>query len=175
MTKSIFIIVLLLLIISDGIAQKIEESDTTLINYYIAIGGEFGGVNEGLLIFKNNNEFKIKCIKYNVSSYGKGSTNVDSIKNFYRRNKNNYTLMKSEWVLTNQQIDYLNGLISEISSHPTRQGFSNAQEHYVLFTKREDYVFLDSTGEWKKYVEISKVLGIELGKGKQWRKLKLGN
>jgi len=57
--------------------------------------GEFGGINEGLIIYCNNNEIKAKSVRYNCSSYDM-ALKVDTIIDFYEKNKNNCTIIKSE-------------------------------------------------------------------------------
>ncbi len=39
--------------------------------------------------------------------------------------------------------------------------FSNASDHYAILTKNESYVLIDRTGDWNKFLEIKKVLGID--------------
>jgi hypothetical protein len=138
----------------------IQRNDTLHLNYFIA-AGEFGGINEGLIIYGNNNEVKAKSVRYNSSSYGM-ALEVDTIIDFYEQNKNNYTVIKAEWILSKKQCDYIAKILDEIKARPIEENvFGNASEHYAILTKKESYVFIDRTGYWKKYLEIKKVLDIE--------------
>lgn len=140
--------------------QMIEENDTLYLNYFIATG-EFGGINEGLIIFSNNNEIKAKSVKYNSSSYGM-ALKADTIIDFYRRNKNSYTIIKAEWILNKKQRDYIANILDEIKAKSVEDNvFGNASEHYAILTKKSSYVFIDRTGGWNKFLDIKKVLGIE--------------
>lgn len=141
-------------------AQVSMDNDTLYLNYFIA-AGEFGGGNEGLIIFGEGNDIKAKCVKYISSSYGK-TLEVDTIINFYKKNKDNYTIIKAEWILSKVQCDYIAKILDEIKAQPIEENvFSNASEHYAILTKNESYVFIDRTGNWNKFLEIKKVLGIE--------------
>ena len=79
-------------------AQMIKGNDTLYLNYFIATG-EFGGINEGLIIYGQSNELKVKSVKYDSSSYGI-TLEVDTIINFYEKNKDSYTIIKAEWTDT---------------------------------------------------------------------------
>lgn len=141
-------------------AQMVEKNDTLYLNYFIA-AGELGGHNEGLIIYSNNNEIKAKSVKYNNSSYGM-ALKADTIIDFYEKNKSNYTVIKTEWVLSKKQLDYISKILEEIKTRPVEENvFSNASEHYAILTKNESYVFIDRTGNWNKFLEIKKVLDIK--------------
>lgn len=160
MRKLILIATLFLLSIFYAQAQMIEGNDTLYLNYFIAVG-EFGGNNEGVIIYSNNNELRAKCVRYNASSYGM-PLKVDAIIDFYETNKNSYTVIKPEWVLSEKQRDYIAKILEEIKTRPREENvYSNASEHYAILTKKESYVFIDRTGEWNKFSEIKKVLDIK--------------
>ena len=135
--------------------------DTLYLNYFIS-AGEFGGSNEGLLLFVDSNGIiKAKSVKYNSSSYGI-PLEVDTIINFYEMNKNSYTIIKPEWVLSKGQFKYIAKILDEIKTRPLEENvFSNASDHYAILAKNESYVFIDRTGDWNKYLEIKEILGIE--------------
>jgi len=48
--------------------------------------------------------------------------------------------------------------LAEIESRPVENGFSNASEHYAILSKKTNYVFIDRTGKWNKFIEIKKYL-----------------
>lgn len=158
--KIIFTSILFSLSVFFTQAQMIKDNDTLYLNYFIS-AGEFGGSNEGLIIFGGCNDIKAKSVKYNSSSYGI-TLEVDTIINFYEKNKNSYTIIKAEWTLSKEQCDYIAKILDEIKTRPLEENvFSNASEHYAILTKNESYVFIDRTGSWNKFLEIKKVLGIE--------------
>ena len=160
MRTLILIPTLFLLSICFAQAQMIAGNDTLYLNYFIAVG-EFGGNNEGLIIYSNNNELRAKGVRYNASSYGM-PLKVDAIIDFYETNKNSYTVIKAEWVLGEKQRDYIAKILEEIKTRPVEENvYSNASEHYAILTKKESCVFIDRTGEWNKFFEIKKVLDIE--------------
>ncbi len=141
-------------------AQIVEKNDTLHLNYFIA-AGEFGGKNEGLIIHNNGDDLIAKSIRYNNSSYGK-ALNVDTIVNFYKVNSNNYTIIKAEWVLSQKECDYLVKVLDEIKAQSDEENvYSNASEHYAIFSKCKSHVFIDRTGNWNKFLEIKEVLDIE--------------
>lgn len=141
-------------------AQIIQGNDTLYLNYFIA-AGELGGINEGLIIHGNSNEIKAKSVRYNNSSYGM-ALKIDTIIDFYEKNKSNYTIIKAEWVLNEKQRDYIAKILDEIKKRPVEKNiFNNATEHYTILTNKEKYVFIDRAGNWNKFLEIKKVLNIE--------------
>ena len=141
-------------------AQMIQENDTLYLNYFIA-SGEFGGKNEGLVIHNSGNNIKAKSIRYSSSSYGK-ALEVDTIVSFYIENRNNYTVVKKEWVLSKKECEYLTKVLGEIKTQSEEKNvYSNASEHYVIITESKKHVFIDRTGKWNKFLEIKKVLDIE--------------
>ena len=141
-------------------AQEIPINDSLYLNYFIATG-EFGGNNEGLIIYRDGNNIKAKSVRYNKSSYGK-PIEIDTIISFYKRNKRDFTVIKKEWVLSNKQRDYIFKVLDEIKRRPIEENvFSNASEHYTILTKDKNYVFIDRTGNWNKFLEIKEFLDIE--------------
>lgn len=192
MRKLILIPTLFLLSIFYAQAQMIEGNDTLYLNYFIA-AGEFGGSNEGIIIYVKNNELNAISIKYNNSSTSfildaftdfnknnnihssfnwesewglylkqRDSLITSALIDFYKKNITDYTVLKSEWVLSEKQRDYIAKILDEIKTRPVEENvFSNASEHYAILTKKESYVFIDRTGNWNKFLEIKKVLDIK--------------
>lgn len=176
----------------------IQENDTLYLNYNIS-SGEFGGRNEGIMIYFKNDVLNATGVRYNKLStphildafkdFDKKYKHKTSLKSgvemglcirqhdslttsalveFYKNHKNCYTILKSEWVLSNDQREYIIKILNEIKSRPIEENaFSNASEHYAILTKNEYYVFIDRTGSWNKFIEIRKIMGIE----QQHRKL----
>lgn len=141
-------------------AQLIQKNDTLYINYFIA-AGEFGGKNEGLIIYNNGDTIKAEGVRYNNTSYGKALV-VDTIVNFYKTNLNNYTVIKEEWVLSKDECEYLAKVLDEIKAQSEEENvYSNASEHYAIITKGENHIYIDRAGNWNKFLEIKKVLDIE--------------
>jgi len=91
-----------------------------------------------------------------------GGIKVAPIVDFYRSNKNNYTIIKEEWVLSKNECDYLAKVLDEIKAQSEeRNVYSNASEHYAILTKDKCHVFIDRTGSWNKFLKIKKRLNIE--------------
>jgi len=174
-------------------AQMIEWNDTLYLNYYIA-AGEFGGSNEGIIIYVKNNVLNAVSIRYRNSSTSfilsaltdfdkknnknhitfnseskwdlyirqRDSLFTNALIDFYKKNINDYTILKPEWVLSKEQCDYIAKTMDEIKTRFVEENvYSNASEHYAILTKNESYVYVDRTGNWNKFLEIKKVLGIE--------------
>ncbi len=140
--------------------QIIEKNYTLHLNYFIA-SGEFGGTNEGLIIYWDGDSIKAKSIRYKSSSYGK-ALGIDTIIDFYEQNRNNYTEIKEEWILSKKERDFIANVLNEIKARPLEKNvFSNASENYMILTKNEHYVFIDRAGNWNKFLGIKKVLNIE--------------
>ena len=153
MNRYLLIFGILLIVCSNKNNAQNLNSDTTIINYSIA-HGELGCTNEGLIIYQNATVLRAKYIKYNASSYGI-PLKTETIISFYKRNRTNYSVLKEEWVLNSQQVNYLNDLLVEIKNYHSR-GFSNAPEHYAILRKNQWFVLIDSTGKWNKFLEIKK-------------------
>ena len=86
---------------------------------------------------------------------------------FYKRNKNHYTIIKPEWVLSKEQCDYISNVLSSIKKRSEEAGdgdvyiCSTSASHYAIQSKNYDVVFYDREGKWRKYSEINDVLGIK--------------
>ncbi len=172
-------------------AQLIDKNDTLHLNYSIA-SGEFGVKNEGLMIYFKNNELHAMSIKYNstftdfaidaITDFYKNegsdpsifylnwdshikqrdSLYTSTIINFYKKNMENYTIVKNEWILSNEQCEYIANILNEIMTKSIETNiFSNASEDYAVISKNISYVFIDRRGNWNKYLEIKKVLEID--------------
>ncbi len=87
---------------------------------------------------------------------------TNALIDFYKKNIYDYTVLKSEWILSKEQREYIAKILNEIKTRPVEENvFSNACEHYAILSKSESYVFIDRTGNWNKFLEIKKVLDIE--------------
>jgi len=163
--KNTFIYTLILFCSINTQAQLIQETDTLYINFFIATG-EFGGKNEGIVIYKNGDKIKAESVRYNNSSYGK-AIEPDTIISFYKKNCDNFTVIKKQWVLSKKECDYLAKVLDEIKAQSEEENvYGSASEHYAIITKNKKYVFIDRTGNWNKFLEIKKVLNIEQHKRK---------
>lgn len=164
MKSIIFFIGLFLLKIQIVFSNPIDSlcnGDSLSINYYIA-HGEFGGVDEGLIIYRENNELHAKYVRYTTNRHDYSiSLNDAALINYYKAVKYEYVLIKENWVLDSLQVDYLKKLLFELKNFKPKKGFSNASEYYVVISKNEEFVTLDRIGEWNKFLEIKKVLNIE--------------
>src|SRR5690625_596772 len=172
-------------------AQMIEKGDTLYLNYFIAYGEFGGHNEGLKIYIENCelNAISIKYNNSSISFILKALTDTDkknkenhitfnsesdlymnqrdsiftkALIDFYKNNTHNYTVLKSEWVLNKNQLDYISKILDEIKTRPVEENvFSNASEHYAILTNDESYVFIDRAGNWNKFLEIKKVLGIE--------------
>lgn len=150
--------VFLLLFQNTAQTQELQVSDTTYINFYIA-SGEFGGRNEGLQIYPSDGELKAKYVRYYISSYGLPLVD-EKIYGFYQFAKDNYRVLKPEWVLSAEEKSYISSLMEAIRSYKP-EGFSNAFEHYVILSNSQFFVLKDMAGSWGKNREVRVYLGLD--------------
>jgi len=154
--KNILIKLFFIFIINIPINGQEICKDTIRFNYYEAKWGEFGGVNEGVIIYKNLKNYSAILIQYNDNSY---NISNDSLINFYKKNKKKYQILKQIVKLNNNQINFFITLKSDIKKYTQDEyGYSNAPEHYVISTTIDDYILIDKLGSWSKYKEIRKSL-----------------
>ncbi len=89
------------------------------------------------------------------------SVEAQAILEFYRENRNDYTVLKSEWVLDTNQCNYVAKTIEEIRTKTVSNVISNVEEHYAIITNKGGFVYIDRGGYWNKFSEIRKVLDID--------------
>lgn len=171
-------------------AQIVEKQDTLYINYSIT-AGEFDNRDEGIMIYHKNSGINAIGIRYKNSSisfllkdistfYDEKDITVEKIKtdwesyiiqrdslernslvNFYKQNKNYYTVIKEEWTLSKEQCEYVTRLIDEIKLRPVDKNvYSNAGEHYSIINQNGCYIFIDRIGDWNKFLEINEIFDI---------------
>lgn len=151
--------------------RKISNGDTLYVNYSVALG-EMGSVHEGVVLVKKDDGVKATHVIYNfgISIQPNGiievdnesfiPMNEDSIKAFFYSFKNNFTILKKEWKLNDEQINFLDRFLKE-AKHFESDGFSNAPEYYFIITNDHELVILDRSGKWNKHREFKKVLGLK--------------
>lgn len=151
--------------------REVSNQDTVVINYSIA-AGEFGSVHEGIILIKKNEKILATHILYNygvsllpngiidVASHSPIPMNEDNITAFYHAFKNDFTILKQEWELNDEQIDYLEMFFVEAEGFVS-EGFSNAPEYYSIITKGRELVVLDRSGKWDKHQELKKILELK--------------
>lgn len=160
MKKLIFVFILSLICTFHIKGQIVEKNDTLYLYFYNA-ACEFGGDNQGIIIYRNNDETRALGIRFNNSSYGI-DLNEDSIIDFYKKNKYDYTVIDEVRILNEEQIDYMVKALDEIRTRTTEENlYSNANDHYVILSGKEKYVFIDVGGDWNKHFKIQEVLNIE--------------
>lgn len=165
MIKRFYILSLLILLKMHGIIanpiDSLKEGDSLTINYYIA-HGEFGGTDEGIIIYNKKNSLFAKYIRYNTNRHDYSiSLKDDAIIDYYKKVSNNYIVLKDTWNLDSLQISYLREVISDIKNYIPKEGISNASEYYAILSSKEEIVVIDRIGNWNKFLEIKKVLDIE--------------
>lgn len=138
--------------------QVVEEGDTLFLNYSISTGPT--GISEGLIVYISKNETKAQSVRY-TSIKSISSLDPDTIINVYKENKDNYIIIKPEWTLSEEQCGYIATLLDEIKAAKVKEDvYSTSPEHYVIITKRDNYVYID-VKKWRKYLEMKKVLNID--------------
>lgn len=151
--------------------RKMSNSDTATINYSIA-SGELGTVHKGIILVKENNQIKATHVVYNfgISLLPNGiievfndsyiPMNEDSVKTFYSSFRNDFTILKEEWVLNDDQINCLDKFLKEADRFQS-QGVSNAPEYYYIISDDWNLVILDRSGKWDKHKDLQKILEIK--------------
>lgn len=134
-------------------------SDTLRVSYYKAIIGEFGGINRGIILIKTKNKYKAQYIGYKESTY---LIPNDSLIYYYKKNKNNYTLIKEIDSLSKNQINTLNSGIIYIKQFKKEKNlYSNAPEHYYVKTESFERLIIDTGKTLKFYNIVENIFGIE--------------
>ncbi|MEX2594029.1 MAG: hypothetical protein WD426_14745 [Anditalea sp.] len=86
--------------------------------------------------------------------------NEDSVKAFYSNFRNDFTILKKEWVLNDDQINCLDKFLKEAEKLEP-QGFSNAPEYCYIITNGRELFILDKSGKWDKYKDLKKILELK--------------
>ncbi len=142
---------------------ELKNGDTLHISYYIAYFGEYGGADEGIIVYRSSDTLKAKYVKYTANRHNYISAlNDDVIIKYYQTIKNNFEVVKEEWCLSNLQIDYINELLLELKSYKPKEGLSNASEYYAVLSNKDNFIVLDRTGEWNKFFDIHNFFKIEV-------------
>lgn len=166
-----FIITISLLSICYNVSSNINitnliEQDTILINCHIAYFGEYGGADEGVIIFKDKGVLKAMYVKYNSDNYNSSSFSLTEQKvvEYFSKMRHDYKIIKDVWSLDTSQIAFVNQLINDLKTYVPENGVSNASEFYQLSIKDNEYVIIDRLGSWDKYKEIHQTFKIEVKK-----------
>ena len=142
---------------------ELKNGDTLYISYYIAYFGEYGGADEGIIVYRSSDTLRAKYVKYTANRHKYiNALNDDIIIKYYQSIKNNFEVVKEEWCLSNLQIDYINELVSELKSYKPKEGISNASEYYAVLSNKDNFVVLDRIGEWNKFFDIHKFFKIQV-------------
>lgn len=148
------------------------NDDQITFNYSISMS-EFGSIHEGIIVTKENNKLKAVHIlyKYGIKILSNGLVKVkqdsftemdrESVISRCKKMHNNIhnNIIIKEWLLKNNQVQYLNSLLKEIRDFRSK-GYGNAPEYYAVFSKYGTIVALDRTGQWDKNKEIKKYLNL---------------
>jgi hypothetical protein len=150
--------------------RGVSNQDTVVINYSIA-AGEFGSMHKGIILIKKNDQVWATHVLYNygVSLLANGIIDVapnssipmnkDSILAFYHTFKNDFTILKQEWVLNDEQVECLDKFLEEAEKFK-QQGFSNAPEYYAVIAKNRELIILDRSGKWNKHKTLEIILDL---------------
>lgn len=154
---------------SQTLLDNLQNGDTLYVNFCIS-HSEFGSIHDGILIYKDKNSFFGKHVLYN---YGvsllpnkliKVHPNVepvalvkDSVTSFYSKIKTNYIVLKKDWKLEEQQIQYLKDYFSELEKFESK-GFSNTPDFYTVISGEKSFVAFDRAGSWDKFLEVKKIM-----------------
>lgn len=141
---------------------SLSEHDTVYISYSIAYFGEYGGVEEGIVIFKDAGALKARYVKYNSDTYNLSfSLDKPTIIKYFTIMKHDFLVIKEDWILDTAQIDFINKLIADLKTFIPKNGVSNASEFYFLSIKGCEYVIIDRLGSWDKYKSIHQSFNIQ--------------
>jgi len=172
--------------------QIVEMNDTLFLNYFVNAGarGHDEGI---MIFYKNNElhgkgiAYNNSSISFILNTHAEFDENniinplnlsaaclylrvmqADSLRknaiiDFYRKNRNNYTVLKPEWVLSKEQREFIAKVLYEIRSrHSDVFVFSGAGEHYAILSNKGNYVYIDRTGSWNIFLAIRQVLNISV-------------
>lgn len=162
------IFILFFYLVGNANILSLSEGDTVYINYSIAYFGEYGGAEEGIIIFKNAGVLKARYVSYNSNDYKLSfNLNDQGIIRFFTVMKNDYQIIMNDWALDTSQIYFINNLIDDLKTHIPENGVSNASEFYFLQIGCTNYVIIDRIGSWDKYKDIHKCFNLEVVKPKR--------
>jgi len=141
---------------------SLSGQDTIFINSHIAYFGEYGSVDEGLIIFDDTGILKARYVKYNSSSQPLFKLDKHSVVEYYSKIKNDYFVIKNDWALDSLQVISINALISDFKNYVPDKGVSNAGEFYHLQVDGNDHVIIDRLGNWDKYNDIHRCIHLQV-------------
>ena len=141
-----------------------ESFDTTYIYFNISYFGEFGSVNEGLIIINKGNSYVAKYVQYENDTLLSvlSSLTSDEIMKYFSVLQSNYRIIKDAWILDSIQLDYLQSLLISFKDFKPSNDLSNAVDFYLFKTSQEDIVVIDKSGTWDKYKEVQECMGVKV-------------
>lgn len=131
--------------------DKLYPSDTLYLNGYVAAGGEFGGYDEGLWIWKEENQFKGQFYAL-ANTYGIGwETNRQE---FYEQHKKRAKAVSQVFVLTKYQLIDIKRFLVETSSYRKRNSVSNAPEFITVYSNSGGYRIMEHDFAWQPFLSL---------------------
>ena len=127
-----------------------------IIRYYRA-SGELGGNNEAFYFKRDTNDiWKCRYVVYKGNSYGL-ATDSATIGLFYKRNLDNYEIIK-EFNLTVKQYNYLKDLLIFFKNIQLQEDvYSNAGEHYYITINGKNLYINDKGRQLNKTFEMRRI------------------
>ena len=133
--------------------DKLSSGDTLYINGYIAAGGEFGGYDEGLWMWKEGIQLKGQFFAL-ANSYGIGwDTNRQE---FYRQHINQAQAVSQAFVLTENQNQDVKRFLVETGNYRKRNTISNAPEFITVYNKNGGYQIMEHDFDWRPFLSLKK-------------------
>lgn len=141
---------------------SVLEQDTILISYHIAYFGEYGGADEGIILFKDKGALKAMYVRYNSDNYINSSFNwtEQKVKEYFTEIQKDYYVIKDAWILDTSQIAFVNQLLDDFKNYIPEDGISNAAEFYQLSINDNKHIVIDRLGSWDIYKEIHQSFNI---------------
>lgn len=131
--------------------DKLSSGDTLYVNGYIAAGGEFGGYDEGLLIWKAENQLKGQFFAL-ANSYGIGWEK--NRQEFYKQNEGKAKAISQVFVLTENQIQDIKRFLVETRNYRKRNAISNAPEFITVYSNSGGYQIIEHDFKWHPFLSL---------------------
>ena len=131
--------------------DKLTKNDTLFINVYIASGGEFGGYDEGLWITKQEKQLYGRF--YRLPNTYALQPDMVKVEKTYNDNKSKIIPLTENIKLDETTIIALRKFLVELN-HYRDEGFSNAPEHFLIYTRDEKIYRIKNNFEYRPYLKL---------------------
>lgn len=138
---------------SSTILDNLQIDDTLYINAYVASAGEFGGYDEGLWIWRNDESFigQFFALRYSYAlSWDR------EMEEFYKRHQHEAKAKTETFVLNENDMKAIKYFLVETENYNGQFWISNAPEHIVIYDRNGGYKLKYHDHTWSPYVRLKR-------------------